>query len=399
VNNCVGVGNLKFFLLFCLYTCLASSFIFAVVVSRLASCSSPSVSLCFDTNLSGLSRADYRLHVAQYSDASAVSFVLIVLLLMECAIFGLFTAAMTITQLQAIAEDETQIEHWQRHSAGNFHNHSNTHPPRQTTIAASARVSTRHPPQQPPQEVQLVSLPVIGNAASPVGIVGGGSSSTPSSSSHMMTVAVPIAQPLPPTTATRARHCRTVFVGSGSSVAAATGGSSRAGGGLLPSALAARWGRFSSLPASHPLGLVLRVLLFVPSLLLACLCTPGSLVNYVLPTPVVHDDYARLCGYRLPRPGMVTRIEVVDPEEQQADAYAQVGGASAAPLSPPLPLPPRPRALPPPPTAYSSQLAHDVATRLAPPPLPARYVGGDEEDGFVRSSSGDTRAYEDRRTV
>jgi len=94
---------------------------------------------------------------------------------------------------------------------------------------------------------------------------------------------------------------------------------------------------------------------------------------------------------------MVTRIEVVDLEEQQS--YAQVGGVSAAPPSLPLPLPPRPRALPPPPTAYSSQLAHDVSTRLAPQPATARYIGGDEEDGFVRSSSGVPRAYEDRRTV
>jgi hypothetical protein len=167
---------------------------------------------------------------------------------------------------------------------------------------------------------------------------------------------------------TRARNCRTVFIGSGSDLAAATSNSAAAF--LSPA-------RFAYLSSSHrcnPLAVLLRLVLLVPALFVSLL-SAGSWLHYLLPTAVRHADYPRLCHYRLPAPGSSTTIDVVDPTARMQQMGA-AASASAAPSS----------------SAYQHALQQAVHTGNA-----RTRRAFDEEDGFASNTL--VRAGEIRRSV
>ena len=275
MNNCVGVGNLKFFLMFCAYTFLCCLLVASLLMSRIVSCSSYSVALCFDSSLSHISRDEYRAHPIKYSDQSAFSFVQMVLLLMECFVFGIFTLAMTLSQVSAVSNDETQLESWQKEREA--HN-ARLRPKPKTPVAPAAAAGA-----DPTALTAVVVQASLGGAGP---------------------VPIPVAQPLPPTKMTRARNCRNVFRGSASSATVAA--HSAAGYGWFSMA---RFPKLASASALNPLACIARTLLFPPALL-ASIVTSGA-HHYLLPTDVVHEDYARMCGYKMPAAGNVTRIDVM----------------------------------------------------------------------------------------
>ena len=103
----VGVGNQKFFVLFCLYVFLCCVHAGAVVMSRLLTCELSSVPACFDpawvVGAKGL--------------PSMSGLILVVILCVVILMFGLFTACMFGAQCYSIYTDTTQIEQWQNERA------------------------------------------------------------------------------------------------------------------------------------------------------------------------------------------------------------------------------------------------------------------------------------------
>lgn len=281
VPDCVGVGNLKFFLQFCIYTATACGFVLYLIVCRVIHCPQSNLSMCFDAALTHISDAEYKKHSSKYTEDSAFSFVLVVLLVMEIFIFGLFTLAMSLSQIGAVSNDETQLEQWQRERDARKMRFA----PKTSTPAAAAQTQQQ---QHQPVPVPL-SQPVGTTALTPDG--------------RSVAVTLPVAQPLPPTQMTRARNCRFVFVGTqSSSVAAASNAVSMFSSARYPYLQRSAW--------YNPLAFVFRTLLFLPGLL-AALAT-SSILDYLLPTDVQHEDYPKTCGYRLPAPGVQTIIDVVD---------------------------------------------------------------------------------------
>ena len=280
VPDCVGVGNLKFFLQFCVYTATACGFVLYLIVSRVIHCPQSNLSMCFDVALTHISDAEYKKHSSKYTEDSAFSFVLVVLLVMEIFIFGLFTLAMSLSQIGAVSNDETQLEQWQRERDA-----------RKMRFAPKA--STPVPAAQTQQQQQQVTVPLT----QPVG------ATTLTPDGRSVSITLPVAQPLPPTQMTRARNCRFVFVGTQSSgVAAASNAVSMFSSARYPYLQRSRW--------YNPIAFLFRTLLFIPSLLVAL--GTSSILDYLLPTEVKHEDYPKMCGYRLPAPGVQTIIDVVD---------------------------------------------------------------------------------------
>lgn len=286
----VGVGNLKYFLHFCSYTCCLCVFVFCVIFSRILACPSSNISMCFDARLAKISDAEFRAHSRSYSEDSAWGFVVIILIIMECFIFGLFTLAMSLSQVAAVTTDETQLESWQRERDS-----------KKRTFSPNRR----QPPKALPLAAQLTP-----NAATHAQA----SASGESISSHLAP-ALPVAQPLPPTTMTRARNCRMVFVGSAHSPHTA------------PTLFSSS--RYPCLQSSssklNPLVCSAKAILILPNLLATCLTS--SFLHYLIPTPVRHDDYPRVCNYRMPAPGVQTIIDVVD---TGSSAGRTAGSASAS---------------------------------------------------------------------
>lgn len=290
INNCVGVGNLKYFLQFCVFTCLACVYVFTLIFTRIITCPSSNISMCFDTRLASLSDEEYRKHSMSYSEDSAFSFVLVVLLIMECFVFGLFTFAMSISQVNAVSLDETQIESWQKERDA----------ARQKAAAKSNSLLLKRTNSTP--KSSPLNGPVNGSNDGSSPSSSSVASSTPSFT-RMPTVTIPVAEPLPPTTMTRARNCRMVFVGTAND---------RMHSATTPSIFSpARYGWLHSPSAKYnPCAWIVRILLIVPNLLFSC--ATSSFFHYILPTTVRHEDYPRLCHYRLPAPGVQTIIDVVD---------------------------------------------------------------------------------------
>ncbi len=279
---------------------------------------------------------------------------------------------------RAVIEDETQIEQWQKQRD---HNAAAAVTSRARQHSSVVAIGHQQPPPLPPrpsqqQQQQVVTIP---QAASADG--------SPTASLATVSVSIPIAEPLPPTTLTRARHCRNVFIGSGSELVAASASSFFSLARLCPSLSRTHW--------ANPLAFPLRLLLF-PFALIASAFSTGSWLHYLLPTQVRHDDWARQCGYRFPAPGCEALIDVIDPNDPRQDM--SLG----------------PKQMHQQQTAYGIELQRAVQQGNHNHPAAAaagttstasgqharqllgRYAdgsGGDEEDGFV------SLAAEDRRTV
>ena len=104
VNNCVGVGNQKFFVLFCFYVFLCCLHAGAIVMSRLLTCEAQSMPACFDPSWKMGMKGQM---------ASMEGLVVVIILCVVILMFGLFTVCMFGAQCYAIYTDTTQIEQWQ----------------------------------------------------------------------------------------------------------------------------------------------------------------------------------------------------------------------------------------------------------------------------------------------
>ena len=103
----VGMGNQKFFVLFCMYVFFCCVHAGAVVLSRLLTCELSSVPACFDPTWTAGSQGF----------PSMSGLMLVVVLCVVILMFGLFTACMFGAQCYSIYTDTTQIEQWQNERA------------------------------------------------------------------------------------------------------------------------------------------------------------------------------------------------------------------------------------------------------------------------------------------
>ncbi|KAF8568553.1 hypothetical protein P879_04384 [Paragonimus westermani] len=105
INNCVGEGNQKYFVLFTLYTCLQSFFAIFVCIHFVIRCVDSDWEMC---QLDPASTTFSSYFALQLSPFASCAFILG--LVMEALVFGLFTMVMCMTQVHSIAYDETGIE-------------------------------------------------------------------------------------------------------------------------------------------------------------------------------------------------------------------------------------------------------------------------------------------------
>ncbi len=94
VNNCVGLANHKFFLLFLLYIFLISMYAIALVIGHFVTCVSADVG------------------AGACSDPTAMQFVTVVSLCSCAILFGLFTGCMMVDQSSVITTGLTQIDRY-----------------------------------------------------------------------------------------------------------------------------------------------------------------------------------------------------------------------------------------------------------------------------------------------
>ena len=109
VNNCVGIGNQKFFVLFCFYVFLCCVHAGGLLVSRIWSCELSSFATCFDPSYDGSERLDS----GRMPPPVVGGLIAVIVLGVVLVMFGIFTACMFGAQCYAIAVDKTQIEQWQ----------------------------------------------------------------------------------------------------------------------------------------------------------------------------------------------------------------------------------------------------------------------------------------------
>ena len=109
VNNCVGVGNQKFFVLFCWYVFCCCLHAGTLLVSRIFSCDLHTFANCFDPHYD----SSLRLEGGRAPVPAVGGLIAVIVLGVVLVMFGIFTLCMFGAQCYAIAVDKTQIEQWQ----------------------------------------------------------------------------------------------------------------------------------------------------------------------------------------------------------------------------------------------------------------------------------------------
>jgi len=95
VNNCVGIGNHKFFLLFIFYTCISCAYSMSLILARFFNC----VGSHSHHRRDGPHCLDEPVHLLN-----------IVGLVVESLLFGLFTCCMMVDQWEAVTTGVTHID-------------------------------------------------------------------------------------------------------------------------------------------------------------------------------------------------------------------------------------------------------------------------------------------------
>ena len=121
VNNCIGINNQKFFILFCMYVGLASFYIlFIEIMYWINSCvhySSNSSQLV--TNVVSTINNN---NTSQCGSIAPTSVIFLILLTVESVLFGLFTSCMFGDQIHSIASNKTYIDRLKDKRDGNSMN-------------------------------------------------------------------------------------------------------------------------------------------------------------------------------------------------------------------------------------------------------------------------------------
>jgi palmitoyltransferase ZDHHC3/7/25 len=104
VNNCVGIGNHKYFLLFIFYTCLSCIYSMSLVVFRFAVC------------MQGTNVHVHKRSMHCFDQPTDLLYILG--LVVEALLFGLFTSCMMIDQWDVVNSNVTHIDRLKGDSGG-----------------------------------------------------------------------------------------------------------------------------------------------------------------------------------------------------------------------------------------------------------------------------------------